>query len=244
MGKKKRKKKPPSTRPASPSQTPEEAQGRQERKEAARREREARIKRARRRQRTRKLVRWLVVFLVLGLIAGFIWWRGAESRRVLDAAEAAAREIGCEEIQELESQGQGHEPPYEYTERPATSGAHAPNVLDPAISVYDDPIDQTLEPQAVHNLEHAYVIMYYRNEGPEALPENVRAGLAELAESQDKVILAPFPDLPEGTSLTFAAWRRVQHCPQVNDPGSAEQVARGFIQRFRSGGVAPEPTAV
>ncbi|HVM12396.1 MAG TPA: DUF3105 domain-containing protein [Actinomycetota bacterium] len=251
MAKKKRKKKPTTPRPAAqPVSQAADAQGRQERKEAARREREERIKRARRRQRLRRLVRWVAILAVIALIVGFIWWRGAAGRRVLQAADAAAERIGCEAIVERDEKGRSHEPPYEYTERPATSGSHAPSTLDPAVSVYDDPIDVpagdqgvSLEPQAVHNLEHAYVIMYYRSEGPQALPDAVVQRLTQLAEREEKVILAPYSQLPQGTSLTLAAWTRVQQCPAVRDAGAAEQVARGFIQRFRGGGDAPEPTA-
>jgi hypothetical protein len=87
------------------------------------------------------------------------------------------------------------------------------------------------------------VIIYYRAEGRQALPQNVRDGLADLARREEKVILSPHPQLPEGTSLALAAWTKLQECPRVTDADAVVLAAEGFIKRFRGTSNAPEPSA-
>jgi hypothetical protein len=219
-----------------------------ERKEAARKEREARIRRARRRVLLRRLVRVGVLILLVGVIAGFIYWRGGEGRRLREAAAQSAERLGCTEIQDLPEEGRTHlapgDPPPEYGSTPATSGPHDGSTLGSDIDVFEQPIDATLERRAVHSLEHAYVIMYYRQDGDAALPQNVVDALADLAREEQKVILAPYAEMPQGRSLALAAWRHLQTCPRVTNAGAAVDVATGFISRFRGGGDAPEPQGV
>jgi hypothetical protein len=244
VAKKKRRRHPP----ARPAPAQEQGAARVERKEAARKEREARIRRARRRVLLRRLVRLGVLVLLVAVIAGFIYWRGGEGRRLREAAAQAAERLGCTEVQDLPDEGGGHlapgDPPPEYGTRPATSGRHDGSTLGPDIEVFEDPIDATLEPRAVHTLEHAYVMLYYRHEGDAALPQNVVDALADLAREEEKVIVAPYAQMPEGQSLAFAAWRHLQTCPRVNDAGAVVDLATGFISQFRGGGDAPEPQGV
>lgn len=243
---KKKKRRRPAPRPAV---RPEPSPARAERKEEARKEREARIRRSRRRVLLRRLSRVGIVILLAGLIAGFIYWRGGEDRRQNQAAAEAAEKLGCTDVQDLPDEGREHlaanEPPPAYGTTPATSGKHNAGTLPSEPHVYDQPFDQTLESQAVHNLEHAYVIIYYRQEGPDAPPENVVNDLAELANAEDKVLMAPYSTLPEGESIALAAWTHLQTCPTVTD-GDANDVltiARNFVDEFRGGGDAPEPNA-
>jgi Protein of unknown function (DUF3105) len=240
MAKKKKRKRRIQEAPAAPL-TPG---ARQERKEMARRERERIVRASRRRRLLARAGRWAAVAAVLAGISGFVGYRFMQDRTLLRRADAAAEALGCGEIQSPASEGRGHlqpgSPPPEYGTTPATSGTHSPSTLPPDVHVYEEPIPQ---PLAVHNLEHAYVIIYYRAEGQASIPQNVRTDLAELAEGQEKVILAPNPELPEGTSLTFAAWTKLQECPRVTDAGAAVLAAEGFIKRFRGTSNAPEPSA-
>jgi Protein of unknown function (DUF3105) len=240
MAKKKKRKRRIQEAPAAPP-TP---RVRQERKEAARRERERIIRAARRRRFVGRAVRWGVVAAVLAGATSFVGYRFYQDRRLLERADAAAEALGCGEIQDLPSEGRGHlqqgSPPPEYGTTPATSGPHSPSTLPSDIHVYEEPVP---EPLAAHNLEHAYVIIYYRAEGPEALPQTVRDALAESARGEEKVILAPYPDLPDGTSVAFTAWTKLQECPKVTDADTAVLAAEGFIKRFRGTTNAPEPSA-
>jgi uncharacterized protein DUF3105 len=241
VAKKKRRRR-PAPRPAV---RPEPTAARVERKEEARKEREARIRRARRRVLLRRLSRVGIVILLAGLIAGFIYWRGGETRRANQAAAAAAERLGCTQVQDLPDEGREHlsvgEAPPAYGSTPATSGKHNPVTLPADPSVYDQPFDENLEAQAVHNLEHGYVLIYYKKDGPDALPKNVVDALADLASSEDKVIMAPHAGLPEGQSLALAAWTHLQTCPKTTKAGDVMDVVNGFIRTFRGGGDAPEP---
>jgi Protein of unknown function (DUF3105) len=127
-----------------------------------------------------------------------------------------------------------------YTENPATSGPHDPSPLPSDPAVHTEPIR---EENAVHNLEHGYVILYYRANGPQALDADVVDRLAQIAEAQDKVLLAPYPDLEEGTSFAITAWNTLWECPAGLTPGDAAVMANAFIEAYRGTSNAPEPNA-
>jgi hypothetical protein len=246
VAKKKRKRRPPPR----PAQAPQEGSARALRKEEARKEREARIRRARRRVLLRRLSRVGIVVVVAGLIAGFIYIRSGEDRRIREAAAQAAQRLDCGEAQDLQDEGNQHlaagEAPPEYGTNPATSGRHNASPLPPEPAVYDQPFDVALEAQAVHNLEHGYVIMYYRQDGDGAVPQPTVDALADLANGEDQVLLAPYAELPEGESLAFAAWTHLQTCPPVTAETTDDvvAVARGFINRFKDSSDAPEAPAL
>ena len=239
--KKKRKRKAPS---APSGGTVEPSTNRAARKEAARREREKAIRAFRRR---RLLRRWAIIGLALAIVAAggvLIWSNVRQSSQAREETDALARQVGCGGVQQPPDEGRGHvnQPPG-YQNSPASSGPHASQQLDPAVSVYDVPFDPAFEFRAVHNLEHGYVIMYYKQEGENALAGNVVSTLADLAESERKVILAPYPTLGQDENLVFVAWNRVRRCEVTGEAGTVRNVAEGFIQEFREGPEAPEPNA-
>jgi hypothetical protein len=254
MAKKKRRKRRPGPRPGGSAQAtatatesrPESPSNRQLRKELARKERERALKRARRRVRTRRLMRWGAVVVVLAAIAGFFVYRNIQAGRQQELAAAA---IGCGPIQTKQREVDEtaamdsvtrHSPPFaEGTNGvPVTAGAHS-STLPPEPHVYDNPVP---EENAVHNLEHGYVLIYYRQDGEEALPDDFRAALEDLAQGESKVIMAPYEGL-DG-SLALVAWGKLQMCtvPAEGDTGDGVTVARWFIDQFRGGGLAPEPS--
>jgi hypothetical protein len=211
---------------------------RAERKEQARRERERRLKQARRRQRLRRARRWGILAAAVGVVGLIVFVSTRPSQVEVRAAEAAQR-IGCDDIETAPDIPSEHTPPFATGgNKPATVGNHNATPLPSEPDVYEQPIP---EPQAVHNLEHGYVILYYQTQGENALPEDVRSELADLAEDEDKVFLAPYSGLRGDTSLGLAAWRNLEMCPLIEDPSDATAVARGFIEQFRGGGLAPEP---
>lgn len=220
--------------------------GRAERKEQARLLREARIRQARRRMRLRRAVRWAAAIGVIGLVVGYSVYRGFQSSRFLGEADAAAARIGCGQIEDLQDDGRSHLQPGEqpsFETKPAASGSHAGGPLPPEPQVYDAPFDTALEAQAVHNLEHGYALIYYRQDGDGALSGRMVRDLEDLANGETKVLLAPYTELPEQKSLAFVAWTKLQTCPQVTDADDTLKAAKGFIRRFRGGGDAPEPGA-
>lgn len=254
MAKKKRKKKAAAraaAKRAAPltGETSEETQGavdtaqpvshRAERKEQARKERERRLKLARRRQRLRRARKWGVVAGAAAVI-GVIVLVATRPSEVEERAAAAAQRIGCGETETAQDIPSEHSEPFALGRNgePANVGNHSASPLPPEPDVYEQPIP---EPQAVHNLEHGYVILYYQAEGDAALPDDVREELTDLAEGEEKVFLAPYDGLQEDTSLALTAWRKLQTCPPPENPDDAAAAARGFIEQFRSGGLAPEP---
>ena len=104
--------------------------------------------------------------------------------------------------------------------------------------MYTVPVDET---QAVHFLEHAGVILYYRADGAGALPAATVKRLAGVAEAQRNTLLAPYPQLPAGTSLAMTAWNKLQTCPAAVTAEQAVTIANGFVDAFVCTSNAPEP---
>jgi hypothetical protein len=250
MAKKKRRKKrttrpaaPPEGRSAERAEATRPASHRAERKEQARRERERRIKQARRRQRLRRATRWGMVLGVGAGVAALIMVATGQSGELQAAAAAAARRIGCGQVQTPADEGTEHlqpgAPPPEYGTVPATSGPHSSSPLPPEPKVYDQPVPEV---SAVHNLEHGYVLVQYRNEGEGALAPPVVDTLTDLVEGDSEVIMAPYPNLPDGTSLALTAWTRLLECDVQGSPADVRLVVEGFIDEFKNS-TAPENAA-
>lgn len=256
MAKKKRKKqrRPDRPRPAAPAAREEEARAepsnRQLRKEQARRERDRRIRQARRRRRLGRVAKWTTALVVIGGIGYGIWYLTTRPTTLNDEAQAAMTRLGCEGEGVMEPAnetpaGASHlvegEPPPDYRTDPPTSGKHAPATLPAEPSVYQEPLAGDQLAQAVHNLEHAYVIAWYRPDGPDALDQSVVDALTGYAESQNKVILAPYPDLPEGSSFALTAWTKLVRCPATSSSDDVLAITEGFVEEYRGSGDAPEP---
>jgi uncharacterized protein DUF3105 len=218
------------------------ARSRAEKKEIARRQREEVRKLIRRR---RAISRALQVAILSAIAVGAVWFftRAQAPADVPQSAIRAAEAALCGDVQTPAASAPGglHLAPGEtftYDQHPATSGSHAPAPLPAEPHVYTSPVEEIA---AVHNLEHAYVLIYYRADGPDALPSDVVDELATLANSEDKVIMAPYPSLNEGTSLALAAWNKLWECPAGVTADQARTIASGFIEAFRGTSNAPEP---
>ena len=245
MPKRRRKRGPTGDRPPALARRADQAPN------AAKRQRQAgaRVERDRRRRRAsslRTLRRGAVAGVgIAALAVGLtLLFRASGPNPVPEAAIRAADAAGCGEIQAPQaSPAAGHltqGETYDYPAEPATSGPHDLSPLPPEPHAYTAPLPET---NAVHNLEHAYVLMFYRADGDERLPTDVVDRLTALANGQDKVILAPHPDLPVGASLVLTAWNKLQPCPPSTTPGQAAAVASGFIEAYRGSSNAPEPAA-
>jgi hypothetical protein len=222
---------------------PRGQRSRAEKKELARRARETAVKSARRRRAYRRTLQVAVLTAITVGVYLFLTMAGAPGD-VPESALRAAEAAGCGEVETpTGAPARGHLAPGEtltYEQHPATSGDHDPAPLPSDPHVYTTPVEETA---AVHNLEHAYVLIYYRAEGPEALPAEVVDELTLLAESETKVIMAPHPSLEEGTSLALAAWNKLWECPSGVGASQARTIASGFIEAYRGTSNAPEPRA-
>ena len=118
------------------------------------------------------------------------------------------------------------EGPIDYPEEPPVGGPHNPVWQD--CGVYDEPIPNET---AVHSLEHGAVWITYRPD----LPADEVAVLRRLAETQDHVLVSPYPDLPAPVVIT--AWNRQLRLESVDDPR-----LQAFVGRYRQNpATAPEP---
>jgi len=220
------------------------ARSRAEKKEIARRQREDVRKIVRRRRAVRRA---LQVGVLSAVAVGAVWFftRAQAPADIPQSAIRAAEAASCGDVQTPAASAPGGEhlaqgEPFTYDQHPATSGSHAPAPLPSDPRVYTEPVVETA---AVHNLEHAYVLIYYSADGPDALPIDVVDELATLAASEDKVIMAPHASLEEGTSLALAAWNKLWECPAGVTGDQARTIASGFIEAFRGSSNAPEPNA-
>jgi hypothetical protein len=199
-------------------------------------------RKAERRRRRRALAWTAGVLVVVVALVGVIVWQGRDTSIKLtrpDAATlAAARQsAGCNEVQQLRQAGRNHigpdKQPSNWNSNPPTSGDHLLTPLPRGI--YQDQQD---ERAIVHNLEHGYVVIQYKN-----LPQDQLETLTKMAEGLkgQKVVLAPYQGLAaDGVALT--AWQRLQTCQQAN----VDVVSAFFNDYMQPNGprsVAPEPNA-
>jgi hypothetical protein len=234
-----------SARPTSGA-PPAASEGRRERKEQARQTREAQRRRAERADRLRRVA----VVGVAGVVAvGVFYWlqRAADPRPVPEAAVAAAEAAGCSTVASPArdapaGQHVAEGAPITYTQVPATSGEHyGGQVLPSSPDSYDQPI--TSEPAAVHFLEHAGVMLYYRADGDGAAAPDVVAALEGVSADAPMTVAAPYDGLPDGTAVALAAWNQLQTCPGSITADQATAVAGGFAQAFACTSNAPEAGA-
>jgi len=215
----------------------------------ARKQAAAAARRAARKRQTRvSFARRTVTISTVSIVAFatlYFLERAASPRPIPAAAVAAAVAAKCSTVVEPSSNPTGgHLSPgqaYTYSQHPATSGLHDPSSLDTSTGyteVYTEPVPET---QAVHFLEHSGVLIYYRNDGPDALAKDVVDALATVAHVQRNTIMAPYPNLPAGTSLALAAWNHLQTCPATVTAAQASTIANGFAYAFACTSVAPEP---
>ena len=230
-------------KPAQPVASGNEA--RRERKEMARKARAAQRKRAQRSD----LVRRAVVFGVAGVVGlGAFYWltKAASPGEIPEEAVAAAAAAGCTEVVRPvgDAPAGQHVPdgtPITYAQRPATSGEHyGGRVLPSSPDSYDQPVD---EAAAVHFLEHAGVMLYYRADGDGAISPEVVDALQGVAAAQDMTVAAPFEGLPDGTSVALAAWDQLQTCPGTVTPAQITTIATGFSGALACSTTAPEANA-
>ncbi len=188
--------------------------------------------------------RWIrVLLLAVAVVAGwFLLFRQQAPGEIPEEALAAARAAGCDPLERpvVADPDRSHlDPgqPHDYEDPPAAVGPHDPDPLPPEPRVYDRPVSET---RAVHNLEHAYVLIWYRPTDEGGLSETTVGALEEVASERDRVIVAPYAGLPPGRSLALLAWNVRWTCPAGLDPGTATTIAEGFADAFRGTTVAPE----
>ena len=248
-----KKKKRPRQRP--PSTTPPAPRGganleRRDRKDEARKIREAERRRARRAASIRRTFTSIgIAVAAVAAIALVQSFRGPND--IPDAAVRAAAQADCTDVEHRPDltppAPNTHLQPGEtidYPDPPATSGKHNGSTPPDDPKVYDTPFDETL---ALHSMEHGSVFVYYLPEANGGLPQDMIDRLASIATASNATFLAPYPDLTPETALTLTAWNYRQSCPTASTaegtaltPQVAATIVNGFMTGFECTGEAPE----
>ena len=184
----------------------------------------------------------LAIVAVAGVLAYVLLIQASGPGTIASSVLATAEAAGCADLERpvLDEPSRDHLEPgaaHAYEDPPAAAGPHDPSPLDADPHVRTQPLDET---RAVHNLEHAYVLIYYAgaDEGGPSVETIDR--LAEVAEDEDRVLMAPYPALPEGTGLALVAWNTRWRCPGTISAEDASAIATAFIDAYRGTTNAPE----
>jgi len=187
---------------------------------------------------------WVRVVAIASVIAlgWLLFYRTASPGEISPAARSAARAAGCANLERsgIANPSRTHLTPgesFDYPDPPAAAGPHDPSPLPPDPHVYPDPVPET---RAVHNLEHAYVVVYYLPTAQGGVSADVVRQLTALANDEKRVILAPYPTLTPERGLALLAWNTRWFCPASITPEQAVTVARGFVGAYRGTSNAPE----
>jgi hypothetical protein len=188
------------------------------------------------------LWRRAVLILVVAVVGWVVFIRAPGPGAVSAAALRAGRAAGCAEPERpVEAEpSRAHltsGETFDYPDPPPAAGPHDPEPLPADPHVHAEPVPVT---RAVHNLEHAYVVIWYRPTAEGGLDRNTIDALEAVARDEDRVIMAPYPDLAEDRALTFVAWNVRWRCPAATTPDEAVTMARSFIQAYRGTTNAPE----
>jgi hypothetical protein len=220
---------------------------RRDRKDEARRFREAERRRARRVASLRRT--FVSGGIAVAAVAALMLFRSLGGPDdIPPAAIRAASRAGCTVPQQRPdlTPSQTHLAPGEtitYPDPPATSGKHDGSQPPDDPKVYDAPFEETL---AVHALEHGGVFVYYLPEADGGITQDVIDRLAAIATGSNATFLAPYPTLTPETALTLTAWNYRQSCPAATTSGTAltpevaTTIVNGFITGFECTGDAPE----
>ena len=181
----------------------------------------------------------VVAVIALGWL---LFFRTTPPGEISLAARSAALAAGCASLERpvVPNPSRTHLSPgesYDYPNTPAAAGPHDPRPLPPDPHVYPQPVP---EPRVVHNLEHAYVVVYYLPTAQGGPSADVIRRLAGLANDEKRVIMAPYPTLTTEHGLALLAWNTRWFCPASVTPDQAAAIARGFVDAYRGTSIAPE----
>lgn len=172
------------------------------------RERRAAERAARRRRRTLQTVAWVSGALALVILVGYLVVRGSTS-----LPGQPVPNMGNAHLQP------GEKSPVPYNSRPPTSGPHYGTLAE--WGVHDQPIPDEV---MVHNLEDGGVGVWYHC--PDGCPELVDQLKAIVQRYEDKVLMAPYPDMD--TRIALTAWNRIDKFDEFDEA----RIVR-FIEAFR-----------
>ena len=176
-----------------------------------------------------RVKRWEgIVLAVIGvaILGGvWLWWSSRDDADAFNLLVEAGRG-GLSGIETLPNVGSNHlagGQQFRYPSEFATSGPHAPNLLNPGF--YSDP--QPSE-RLVHSLEHGMIVMYYDAPDGKTM-DTLRDWTSQFRGPWSGVLAVKRPGL--GQEVVLTAWQRVFRL----DPFEPE-VAAAFVDLFRGRG--------
>ncbi|MBV9452505.1 MAG: DUF3105 domain-containing protein [Rubrobacter sp.] len=163
----------------------------------------------------------IVTLIVLLFIGGFV------ALVLVDRSQKAAS-TPPEGVESFSNLSRNHTTnPVSYPQSPPVGGDHNPVWQN--CGFYDKPIQNE---NGVHSLEHGAVWITYQPDLPSEQVDTLR----KLAQSQDYILVSPYPDLP--APVVASAWGKQLQLDSTNDP-RLEQ----FVSAFRLGPQTQEPGA-
>jgi hypothetical protein len=191
---------------------------------------DARRKDARERQEARRKAydrnrrQWLITkvvagVLVLAIVGGFIAYIINWSNSKNDG------KIPSGVINYTYTSGQHNDLYNSWTENPPVGGVH--NNVWQNCGYYADPIGTG---HGVHSLEHGAVWITYQPD----LPADQIAKLKDLADSQNYLLVSPFPGIP--SPIVVTAWGHQMQVQTASDPRINQ-----FIKAFKNSQTNPPP---
>jgi hypothetical protein len=161
-------------------------------------------------------------FVILAVVVAAFTLAGGNGDSASSAQDAitALRQAGCT-YQNPNSQGRDHveELPADYrpNSTPRSSGPHSNQTI-----IYGSYTDTVPELNAVHNLEHGAVIIWY---GPDVSESTINQINDFYEQDPNGLIVSQHPQL--GDEIALVAWTHVARCPSFD-----ENAANRFIDRF------------
>jgi hypothetical protein len=161
-------------------------------------------------------------FVILAIVVAAFAFAGGGGNGGSSASDAVAalRQAGCT-YQNPTSQGRDHveDLPADFrpNSTPRSSGPHSNQTI-----IYGSYTEPVPELNAVHNLEHGAVIIWY---GPD-VPESTVDQINEFYNGDPNgLIVAQHPQL--GDEIALVSWTHVARCPEFD-----ENAANRFIEQF------------
>ncbi len=166
-------------------------------------------------------------YIIVGLIAS-VFLAGFAALVIVDARQkAASGPPGGVQTYDVGPGGEHTEGAVDYAQSPPVGGEH--NSIWQNCGFYEEPIRSET---AVHSLEHGAVWITYSPD----LPQNEIARLRDLAQSNDYVLVSPYPDLD--SPVVASAWGKQLNLESAEDPDLER-----FIGAYSQGPQTPEPGA-
>jgi uncharacterized protein DUF3105 len=110
----------------------------------------------------------------------------------------------------------------DYAQSPPVGGEHNP--IWQNCGFYDEPVRDVY---AVHSLEHGAVWITYSPDLPQDEIERLRDLVRTLAQSNDYVLVSPYPDL--NSAVVASAWGKQLSLESAEDP-ELERFIRAYVQ--------------